>query len=73
MTFIFNAQFPNATNEQKWQQIRNWRNEELAKTDWTQLNDSPVDKVAWAKYRQELRDLPSQGAAADDAIFPIKP
>lgn len=73
MTFVFNAQFPNATNEQKWQQIRNWRNQELTTTDWTQLTDSPVDKDAWAEYRQALRDLPQQGGLAEEAIFPSKP
>lgn len=40
--------------------LRQWRNERLRESDWTQLPDSPVDKQAWATYRQELRDLPSQ-------------
>ena len=32
----------------------------LLQSDWTQMNDSPLDtagKTAWATYRQELRDL----------------
>ena len=73
MTFQFNPFFPDATDEQKWEQIKLWRNAELAKTDFTQLPDSPVDKEAWAEYRQALRDLPAQGALADDAVFPVKP
>ena len=73
MTFQFNPLFPNATNEQKWEQIKLWRNNELGRTDWTQLADSPADKTSWATYRQELRDLPSQGGKAEDAIFPIAP
>jgi hypothetical protein len=39
--------------------MRYWRNTELARTDWTQVNDAPVDKTAWATYRQALRDLPT--------------
>jgi hypothetical protein len=73
MTFIFNPMIENATDEQKWAQIRAWRNSQLARTDWTQLADSPLDKKAWATYRQELRDLPTQGGLADDAEFPTAP
>ena len=70
---MFNPMFPNATNEQKWEQIKYWRNSELARTDWTQLTDSSADKVKWAAYRQALRDLPAQGGLADDAVFPTEP
>jgi hypothetical protein len=73
MTFIFNPIFPDATNEQKWEQIKLWRNAQLVKTDWTQLTDAPVDKAAWATYRQALRDLPAQGGQAEAAIFPVAP
>ena len=71
--FNFNPMFPDATNEQKWEQIKLWRNAELAATDWTQLPDSPVNKTAWATYRQSLRDIPAQNVKADDAVFPVKP
>lgn len=73
MSFQFNPQFPDATNEQKWEQIILWRNEELARTDWRMISDVPTDKVAWAAYRQALRDLPIQGGSADDAEFPTAP
>jgi hypothetical protein len=73
MKFEFNRFYLDANNKQKWEQIRLWRNAELSQTDWTQLPDSPVDKDAWAEYRQALRDLPEQGGSADTAIFPIKP
>jgi hypothetical protein len=73
MTFQFNPMFPDATNEQKWEQIKLWRNFQLAISDWTQIADSPADKTAWAIYRQALRDLPAQGGLADDAEFPIAP
>jgi hypothetical protein len=71
--FNFNPMFPDATNEQKWEQIKLWRNAELARTDWTQIGDAPTDKVAWAVYRQALRDLPAQGGIADAAEFPVAP
>ena len=73
MTFLFNPTFPDATNEHKWEQIKLWRNAELIRTDWTQLTDAPVNKEAWATYRQALRDLPAQGGKAEDAEFPIAP
>ena len=73
MTFQFNALFPDATNEQKWEQIRLWRNAELVASDWTMHTDAPTDKVAWATYRQALRDLPAQGGTADEAVFPTQP
>jgi hypothetical protein len=73
MTFIYNEQFPNATNEQKWEQIKLWRNSELARTDWMMHTDAPTDKTAWAAYRQALRDLPAQNGLADDAEFPTAP
>jgi len=41
-------------------QVRAQRNRLLADSDWTQVLDSPVDKEAWAAYRQALRDLPEQ-------------
>ena len=73
MNFQFNAAFPDATNEQKWDQIRLWRNAELTASDWTMHTDTPTDKVAWATYRQELRDLPAQGGSADKATIPSAP
>jgi hypothetical protein len=73
MTFFFNPLRPDATDEQKWGQIKSWRNAQLAASDWTQLPDAPVDKAAWATYRQALRDLPAQGGIADAAEFPVAP
>lgn len=42
--------------------MRYWRDGELARTDWTQIADAPVDQAKWAKYRQSLRDLPSSNS-----------
>jgi hypothetical protein len=58
-TFQFNILYPDATDDQKLQQVRNWRNSQLGRTDWTQVADAPVDASAWAVYRQALRDLPA--------------
>ena len=73
MTFIFNPAFPNATNEQKWEQIKLWRDAQLRLSDWTMHTDAPTDKTAWATYRQALRDLPAQGGNADNATIPSAP
>lgn len=56
--------------------IRNQRNDLLAQSDWTQLNDAPLsddEKNAWAIYRQELRDIPEQNGFPESVIFPISP
>jgi hypothetical protein len=44
----------------QWQVVRTQRNQMLKDTDWTQVLDSPVDKTAWATYRQALRDITTQ-------------
>ena len=73
MTFLFHPAFPDATNEQLFEQIRLWRNSELSKCDWTQVADAPADKAAWATYRQTLRDLPAQNADPKKIVFPTRP
>jgi hypothetical protein len=51
----------------------------LNATDWTQASDSPLsdsDKVLWAEYRQELRDITNNPESFfdDDGLFwPIPP
>lgn len=61
---------------QKAQQIRDERNQLLSSSDWTQLNDTPLDntaKVAWTSYRQALRDVPSQPGFPQNVVWPVKP
>ena len=53
--------------------MRHWRNTELARTDWTQIADAPVDKAAWATYRQLLRDLPASNANPRFIELPNEP
>lgn len=53
--------------------IRNNRNQRLKDCDWTQLADSPVDKSAWATYRQALRDIPDQSGFPWTITWPTQP
>lgn len=54
------------------------RNQLLADSDWTQMNDSPLsneDKTAWAVYRSELRNLTDDAAWPNlsDSDWPVAP
>tara|TARA_R110000772_G_scaffold28010_1_gene70904 strand:- start:58 stop:453 length:396 start_codon:yes stop_codon:yes gene_type:complete len=53
--------------------VREERDELLVTSDWTQVDDSPVDKSAWATYRQLLRDVPSQAGFPTTITWPTKP
>ena len=53
--------------------VRAERDGLLVTSDWTQVDDSPVDKSAWATYRQLLRDVPSQAGFPDTITWPTKP
>lgn len=55
------------------EQLRLWRNRELLETDWKMISDVPSDKIAWAEYRQTLRDLPTQSDDAEEIIIPERP
>lgn len=61
------------TDEIYLARLRHWRNEELKSTDWTQIVDAPVNKEAWAQYRQELRDLPKSNLNPRAIELPEKP
>ena len=63
----------NADIDQQFDYVRVIRDAELAATDWTQAADAPVNKAAWATYRQALRDLPSQNADPKKIVFPSRP
>ena len=52
---------------------RNQRDTLLTQTDWTQVADAPVDKAAWAAYRQALRDVPQQIGFPTTITWPEKP
>lgn len=55
------------------ERMRIQRDRLLAESDWTQLPDAPVDRDAWATYRQALRDLPATWEPGPTVTFPDKP
>ena len=60
----------------KWVDIRRYRNEDLASSDWTILDDSPLassKKLEWQVYRQKLRDIPKDNDDPDNIEWPTKP
>ena len=48
--------------------VRAARDRALSASDWTQVADAPVDKEAWATYRQALRDLPNAEGFPDISL-----
>jgi hypothetical protein len=77
--FLYTA-FLNYTNdplsadeENLFSVVRFKRNMLLSSCDWTQISDSNVDKKAWAVYRQELRDLPTQNIDPRLIVLPSPP
>ena len=53
----------NISNQKALLELRYKRDKALARTDWTQMPDSPLseqEKERYQRYRQELRDLPSK-------------
>jgi hypothetical protein len=63
----------NATDVEKFNQMRYHRDGLLMSSDWTQVADAPVDREAWAEYRQALRDFPATWTPSDNADFPEAP
>ena len=55
----------------KWENVRSQRNQKLAETDYLALGDNTLS-TAMKKYRQDLRDVPSQ-SDPDDITWPTKP
>jgi hypothetical protein len=54
-------------------QIRSQRNQLLTASDWTQVLDAPIDRTAWATYRQALRDITSQEDFPNNVVWPKNP
>jgi hypothetical protein len=52
---------------------RSDRNSLLSACDWTQVADAPVDREAWAAYRQALRDVTLQDGFPLNIIWPNPP
>jgi len=60
-------------DEHLLERMRLHRDRLLAQSDWTQLPDAPVDREAWATYRQALRDFPATWTPGPEADFPDTP
>jgi len=62
--------------ERKSAEVRQQRNQLLTECDWTQLADSPLDadaKLAWALYRETLRNVPEQPGFPWNVEWPPTP
>ncbi len=55
-----------------WAEVRTKRDNLLASSDFTQLDDSPKNKQAWKTYRVALRDITEQ-ADPDNITWPVAP
>jgi hypothetical protein len=64
---------PAPTSEELAAQARLRRNDMLTVSDWTQMPDAPVDRQAWAAYRQALRDVTGQDGFPLNIIWPTAP
>jgi len=70
---------PPPTLEEKQATVRAERDSLIAKCDWTQMPDSPLNaelKTTWATYRQALRDITEDalfGSEPESVGWPIKP
>lgn len=70
---VFTAPADESTDEDKAVLARARRDSLLSESDWTQVADAPVDKAAWATYRQELRDIPAQEGFPNTINWPTEP
>lgn len=61
------------TSEALSAQARLQRDALLTRSDWTQIADAPVDKAAWATYRQALRDITIQAGFPENIDWPVSP
>lgn len=63
----------NVPDEWLIERMRLHRDRLLVESDWTQLPDAPVDRQAWADYRQDLRDFPTTWTPGPIVNFPERP
>lgn len=57
-------------------EARDERGRLLAASDWTQAGDAPLDaaaRLAWATYRQALRDVTKQAGFPLEIDWPVAP
>ena len=62
-----------AKDAEQAKSVREQRGEKLKDSDWTQVEDAPVDKAVWATYRQALRDITAQTGFPWTVEWPVAP
>jgi hypothetical protein len=62
-----------AKDAEQAKSVRTSRGDKLKDSDWTQVADAPVDKAAWATYRQALRDVTQQSGFPWTITWPTQP
>jgi hypothetical protein len=67
------AAYKAAKDAEQAKSVRQSRGEKLKDSDWTQVADAPVDKAAWAVYRQALRDVTAQAGFPWTVEWPEQP
>jgi hypothetical protein len=67
------AAYKAAKDTEQAKSVRQQRGEKLKDSDWTQVADAPVDKAAWATYRQALRDVTGQQGFPWIITWPTQP
>lgn len=67
------AEAQTALNTTQAEAVRKQRNDKLAACDWTQVEDAPVDKAAWATYRTALRNITAQVGFPWTIEWPVAP
>lgn len=57
-------------------EVKGIRNTKLSNSDWTQIPNTPLtteQQLAWATYRQELRDISQQSGYPFNVVWPVAP
>jgi hypothetical protein len=67
------AEYAAGADDRAAAEVRTERDAKLTESDWTQVVDAPVDQVAWATYRQALRDIPEQAGFPNTINWPTEP
>lgn len=70
------SEFPDTPIENKWRLLKQYRNELLTQSDWTQLPDAVLtqaERTAWQTYREALQVIEFSTPNPDDVIFPVPP
>jgi hypothetical protein len=67
------AEYKTMKDAEQAKSVRTSRGEKLKDSDWTQVADAPVDKAAWAAYRQALRDISGQEGFPWTIVWPEAP